>query len=196
MGIFCVGTDTKNRIYIWCRTSEATDIKNTHFLCRLFKTTNKKNKSLFFVTVGIISHHHKKILHVTINHFSSSDNWRANESRHLPSRILRNFFSALFSVSHARASPSFPLSPYIMPDLDERVEEHTCSGGRAEVEEDERGAREEGRVEPNLKTVSKGNGRRPEAARVARKRYKGLLNVRAKACITGGGTFCDRAGGP
>jgi hypothetical protein len=73
--------------------------------------------------VGIISGHHKKILRVTINYFSSSDNWRANESRHLPSCILCHFLPALFSVSHARASPSFPLSPYIMPDLNERVEE-------------------------------------------------------------------------
>jgi hypothetical protein len=38
----------------------------------LLKTTDTKNESLFLVMVEIISRHHKKILGVTINHFSSS----------------------------------------------------------------------------------------------------------------------------
>jgi hypothetical protein len=40
---------------------------------RLFKTADTKNESLFLVTVEIVSRHHKKILDVTINRFSSSE---------------------------------------------------------------------------------------------------------------------------
>jgi hypothetical protein len=51
-------------------------ISNRHqkylFLCRLLKMADTKNKSLFLVTIGITSRYHKKILGVTINHFSSS----------------------------------------------------------------------------------------------------------------------------
>jgi hypothetical protein len=46
--------------------------KNIYFLCRLLKTAGTKNKNIFLVTVEIISQYHKKILGVTINHFSSS----------------------------------------------------------------------------------------------------------------------------
>jgi hypothetical protein len=47
-------------------------MKNIHFSCRLLKIDDTKNESLFLVTVEIISWHHKKILSVTINRFSSS----------------------------------------------------------------------------------------------------------------------------
>jgi hypothetical protein len=43
-----------------------------YFSCRLVKTADIKNESLFLITVEIISRHHKKILGVTINRFSSS----------------------------------------------------------------------------------------------------------------------------
>jgi hypothetical protein len=51
----------------------------------LLKTVDTKNESLFLVTVEIISRHHKKILGVTINRFSSSDN-------NLPSPDLSTVF--------------------------------------------------------------------------------------------------------
>jgi hypothetical protein len=38
----------------------------------IFLVLDTKNEGLFFVMVGIISRHHKKILGVTINHFSNS----------------------------------------------------------------------------------------------------------------------------
>jgi hypothetical protein len=38
----------------------------------LIKTAGTKNESTFLVMVKIISGHHKKILDVTINHFSIS----------------------------------------------------------------------------------------------------------------------------
>jgi hypothetical protein len=49
-------------------------MKNGYFSCRLLKTADTKNESLFLVTAEIISRHHKKIIGVTINRFSSSDN--------------------------------------------------------------------------------------------------------------------------
>jgi hypothetical protein len=49
-------------------------MKNRYFL---LKTADTKNESLFLVTVEIISRHHKKILGVTINRFSSSVRWIA-----------------------------------------------------------------------------------------------------------------------
>jgi hypothetical protein len=45
---------------------------------RLFKTAVIKNRLSFLVSVEIISWHHKKILSVTINHFSSSGGYLAN----------------------------------------------------------------------------------------------------------------------
>jgi hypothetical protein len=53
------------------------------YSCRLLKTADTKNESLFLIMVEIISWHHKKILSVTINRFSSSVSlpvWRAMES--------------------------------------------------------------------------------------------------------------------
>jgi hypothetical protein len=47
----------------------------------LLKTVDTKNESLFLITVEIISRHHKKILGVTINLFSSSDTTEKWEKR-------------------------------------------------------------------------------------------------------------------
>jgi hypothetical protein len=46
--------------------------KKYYFLCRLFKTTGKKNESSFFVLFGIIDQHHKNI-GVILNHFCTND---------------------------------------------------------------------------------------------------------------------------
>jgi hypothetical protein len=66
---------TKNRAYFCVgRLNQLTE-KN-YFWCQLFKTVGTKNKSPFLMTIEIISRHHKKVLGVTINHFSTSECWR------------------------------------------------------------------------------------------------------------------------
>jgi hypothetical protein len=73
--------------------------------------------------------------------------------------------SAFYCVSHAKASPSFPSSPYIMPSLNDWVEESAYSGARAEAEDGDRGTQDKARAEPKLKTANKGNWRRWQRGR-------------------------------
>jgi hypothetical protein len=53
-------------------------MKNTYFLCLLFKMTDIKNENIFFMMVRIISRHYKKIIGVIINYFSTSDTFNDN----------------------------------------------------------------------------------------------------------------------
>jgi hypothetical protein len=67
------GEDPRVEIFFsLARAPVGFDFLATGLWFRLFKTVDTKNESLFLVTVEIINRHHKKILGVSINHFSSS----------------------------------------------------------------------------------------------------------------------------
>jgi hypothetical protein len=66
------GEDRGVDLYIFCPLSLAIDTKNRYFWCMLLKTDDEKNESPFLMTIRIISRHYKKMLGVTLNHFSTS----------------------------------------------------------------------------------------------------------------------------
>jgi hypothetical protein len=98
---------TENKLYFWCRSSYATDMI---FLCRLIKMVNIKNKNLFLVPIEIIIQHHKQILGVSINHFSTSV-----YNGECPSSFMSNSISLLFVLVRFYILVSCLISSYGTP---------------------------------------------------------------------------------